>query len=210
MGKSCCAIGCTNRYSKQSGIHFYRFPTDSARRARWIGSVGRKNWIPTEHSWICSVHFISGAKSNDPLSPDYVPSVFSHVKGPIKRKRMKNIERYERMAETKKRRIDNTDRLSAARSLLDLSNMGNGDQFCEPHTGTYTMTSLSMFDIKKLECDEQNLREENIQLKNDYELLSEANKKLMKENSFLKEQCEHLEKECRKLRESSRLKLRTS
>ena len=83
--------------------------------------------MPTEQSWMCSVHFISGAKSNDPLSPDYVPSVFSLVKSFIKRKCMKDIERYERMAETKKRRIDNTDRLSAARSLLDLSNMGNGD-----------------------------------------------------------------------------------
>ena len=26
MGKSCCAIGCTNRYSKGCGLSFYRFP----------------------------------------------------------------------------------------------------------------------------------------------------------------------------------------
>ena len=37
--------------------------------------MGNKNWALNKHSWICSVHFMSGAKSNDPLSPDYVPSV---------------------------------------------------------------------------------------------------------------------------------------
>ena len=67
MGKSCCAVGCVNRYAKGSGIHFYRFPEKDERRARWIAVVGRKNWKPNEHSWICSAHFVSGAKSNDPL-----------------------------------------------------------------------------------------------------------------------------------------------
>ena len=83
MGKSCCAVGYTNRYRKGSGVHFYRFPEDKSRRAKWIAAMAHKNWEPIEHSWICSAHFVSGAKDNNPLSPDYVPSVFSHVKSSV-------------------------------------------------------------------------------------------------------------------------------
>ena len=63
MGKSCCAIGCTNCYSKGCGLSFYRFPEEPAKRAQWIAAVSRKNWQPTEHAWICSAHFVGGAKS---------------------------------------------------------------------------------------------------------------------------------------------------
>ena len=86
MGKSCCAVGCTNRFSKGSGISFYRFPTEAERRERWIAAVNRKDWAPTNYTWICSQHFVSEFKSDDPLSPNYVPSVFSFVKSPVKRK----------------------------------------------------------------------------------------------------------------------------
>ena len=94
MGKSCCAVSCTNRYRKGSGVHFYRFPDDKERRAKWIAAVARKNWEPTEDSWICSAHFVSGAKDNNPLSPDYVPSVFSYIKSPVRRKLEDDLKEY--------------------------------------------------------------------------------------------------------------------
>ena len=72
--------------------------------------MGRKNWMPTEYSWIYSAHFLSGEKSNDPLSTDYVPSVLAHTKSPLKRKLAKDMERFERASSAKKRRIENTDR----------------------------------------------------------------------------------------------------
>ena len=75
MGKSCCAVGCTKRYYKGCGVHFYRFPKDSRRRNLWIASVNRKDWEPTEHTWICSSHFVGGVKSDDPSSPAYVPTL---------------------------------------------------------------------------------------------------------------------------------------
>ena len=46
--------------------------------------VGRKNWSPSEYTWICSEHFVSGAKSNNPLVPNYVPTLFKHVDSPLK------------------------------------------------------------------------------------------------------------------------------
>jgi len=44
MGKSCCAVGCTNRLKKGSGIQFYRFPEDKVRRGQLVAAVGCKNW----------------------------------------------------------------------------------------------------------------------------------------------------------------------
>ena len=78
-----------------------------------------------------------------------------------KRKLVKDMERYKRMACTKKRRIDNSERMSAACSLLQLSQDGNGSNFCEPHTGTSTATSMTMCDIEDLERGYHNLEDEN-------------------------------------------------
>ena len=94
MAKSCCAVGCTNQATKGSGMSFYSFPPDSEQR-RWIVAVRRENWTPSEHTWICSAHFVNG-KSNDPASPDYVPSIFSHVSSPLKKKRQLAVDGYVR------------------------------------------------------------------------------------------------------------------
>ena len=90
MVKSCCAVGCSNRYSKSSGILFYRLSTHAERRALWIAVVNRKDWVLSERSWICGAHFINGCESDDPVSPDYVPFIFNHIKSQ-KRKLVKDM-----------------------------------------------------------------------------------------------------------------------
>ncbi|XP_065186908.1 peroxynitrite isomerase THAP4-like [Sycon ciliatum] len=77
MVKSCCAVGCANRFAKGGGKSFYKFPTNQLRRAKWIAALKRKNWQPNASSWVCSDHFVRFKKSDDPLSPDFVPPVFS-------------------------------------------------------------------------------------------------------------------------------------
>ena len=37
MGKACCAIGCSNRFIKGSGVDF---PQDEERKSQWIAAVG--------------------------------------------------------------------------------------------------------------------------------------------------------------------------
>ena len=106
MVKSCCAFGCYNKFAKDSGISFYRFPTDKERRSKWISAVKRKDWEPNEHTWLCSAHFVSGKKSNDPLSPDYIPSVFSFTDSPQKRKLQQQIDGYERRRNVKRVRLE--------------------------------------------------------------------------------------------------------
>lgn len=175
MGKSCCAAGCTNRYSKGSGVHFYRFPQDSERRTLWVAALGRKDWVPSEYSWLCSSHFASGTKSNNPRSPDYVPSIFACS---VKRKRIK----CEFLPDTKKKSGD--DQLSAARSLLELS---DGTRFGDTHVGRCTMTHMSMASIDRLAIEQQQLRNENSRLRKDCRVLMETNERLKKENDVLKQ-----------------------
>lgn len=86
MGKSCCAVGCSARHAKGCGIQFYRFPKDPDERREWISAVSRKNWKPTEYSWIWSNHFVGDQKSNNSTSPAYNPTLFTHIKPPKKRK----------------------------------------------------------------------------------------------------------------------------
>ena len=193
MGKSCCAVGCASRYKKDSGIHFYRFPEDKDKRAKWIAAVSRKNWEPNEHSWLCSKHFVSGSKNDDPLSPDYVPSIFAHIKSPQKRRVDEGMKRYERLCVTKKRRVESESKLEAARVLLELSELGNGVEYCEPHSGTSTMTELSMKDIHGLEADNEHIIKECTAR---YDL----NCKLKEEREEMADVCEALSTECSALR----------
>ena len=118
MGKCCCAVGCSNRFYKGCGLHFYHFPADAHRRNCWIAAVNRKDWQPTEYTWICSCHFVGGNKSDDPTSPAYVPTLSDHIKSPVKRKAERQLARYERTSLCKKRRLQ-AQREEAASSTLE-------------------------------------------------------------------------------------------
>ena len=79
MGKSCCAVGCSKRFAKGCGFKFYRFPKEPERRRQWIAAVNRKNWQPSEYSWICSSHFVGGKKLNDPIRLQHTVLPFSSI-----------------------------------------------------------------------------------------------------------------------------------
>ena len=103
--KSCCAIGCRNRYSNGSSLSFYRFPVDLDRRCKWIAAIKRKNWEPNQHSFLCSDHFTTGRKSQDPLSPDFVPSVFQYTDSPTRKKTVKAFKKYQNRKTLLRRKI---------------------------------------------------------------------------------------------------------
>ncbi|XP_057296837.1 THAP domain-containing protein 11-like [Hydractinia symbiolongicarpus] len=83
MPSTCCAVGCTNRKTEESSLHFYRIPPPSnpERRQKWIVAVGRKDWheLQINNARLCSEHFISGNKSENKLDPDYIPTRFFHL-----------------------------------------------------------------------------------------------------------------------------------
>ncbi len=92
------------------------------RRNPWVSSVNRKNWKPTKYTRICSAHFVGGSKSDDPVPPAYIPTLFQHVGSPTKRKAESQLASYNRRnAITKRRRLDAMHQENATMTLLKLS-----------------------------------------------------------------------------------------
>ena len=60
MPVSCCAYNSAKRYEKGGEARFYRFPRDPERQRQWTLATKRKDWTPTEHTRICSDHFVKG------------------------------------------------------------------------------------------------------------------------------------------------------
>ena len=68
---------------------------------------------------------MSGSKSNDKLSPDYVPSIFSQTESPRKRKAEQNLHTYTRRKEARRRRSKALNREAVSRT--DLLSLTEGD-----------------------------------------------------------------------------------
>ena len=124
MPKYCCAANCSNVFTNGSEVKFYRFPLDPEQKAKWIAAINRKDWYPTEYSWICSEHFVSGEKSNNQFAPNYVPTIFKHVKSPIKRRMEAKVADFQRRTATRKRRIEQAEEQRKKR-LREEKKLGN-------------------------------------------------------------------------------------
>ncbi|KAI4830170.1 hypothetical protein KUCAC02_001820 [Chaenocephalus aceratus] len=48
------------------------------RRNKWLAAIRRDHWQPTSNSRLCSQHFVSGRNNDNPMSPDYIPSLFAY------------------------------------------------------------------------------------------------------------------------------------
>ncbi|XP_072527300.1 ARL14 effector protein [Salminus brasiliensis] len=83
MPIACSALGCTNRFIKGSEIRFYRFPISKPQLAeQWVRSLGRKNFVPTTNSCLCSEHFqpdcFRDYNGKQFLREDAVPTIFTN------------------------------------------------------------------------------------------------------------------------------------
>lgn len=164
MPDSCCSVGCTNRRGDKPGLCFYRIPSEREnpeRRRSWICAIRRaflpeegKEWQPSKYTRLCSEHFIKGAKSDDPSSPDWVPSVFSQSPVTKKRKRKKDVERSEQSKSEEEIKEQ-----AAVDVLLKLSSA--------PHTENDQKCNSKMCKekIARLQKECNDLRKENRRLK---------------------------------------------
>ncbi|XP_047122568.1 THAP domain-containing protein 1-like [Hydra vulgaris] len=93
MVNSCAAAGCTNRAMKNNSKAFHKFPISNSELCKkWIVAMKRETFIPTEHSCICSDHFlpsdynIPDFNNKTQLKPFCVPSITIDSKPKVKRK----------------------------------------------------------------------------------------------------------------------------
>ncbi|RVE51214.1 hypothetical protein evm_004179 [Chilo suppressalis] len=58
---NCAVVNCNNTSKVvcrvRGDVSYHRFPRDSNTKEKWIDATGNKDWFPTKHSTICSMHF---------------------------------------------------------------------------------------------------------------------------------------------------------
>lgn len=94
----CAAVGCNNRSEK--GYIMKCFPRDPKLRKIWQDRVARADWVPSNNSFLCHVHFEANEwcvadNGRVRLKKDAVPSIFtvtSTRKSPKKRTKLRNVK----------------------------------------------------------------------------------------------------------------------
>lgn len=156
--------------------------------------------MPTEHTWLCSAHFVSGKKSDNPLSPDYLPTIFNYVLSSVKRKRESDLIAFERRKQARmKREAATKEDAPDTGSLLQLSCVGEAcleiaDHACSvpitidepPKREVATQTDLSMHTITSLEDECCLLRKEKCKLMESMEKAVMSMKSFESDNSKVK------------------------
>lgn len=98
----CVAYNCNSRSGH--GLGMYTFPKDEHRRKIWVQKVKRHNFVPSEHSRLCSRHFDFDQFVIDPriassvkftpkqrrLKHDAIPMIFDYRKPNEKKSPMKS------------------------------------------------------------------------------------------------------------------------
>ncbi|KAL1776755.1 THAP domain-containing protein 3 isoform X1 [Sigmodon hispidus] len=83
MPKSCAARQCCNRYSScRKQLTFHRFPFSRPELLKeWVLNIGRDNFMPKQHTVICSEHFrpecFSAFGNRKNLKHNAVPTEFA-------------------------------------------------------------------------------------------------------------------------------------
>ena len=181
-----------NRCTAGSTLSFYRFPIVLHRRALWIAKINRKNWTPSDSSRICSANFIKGEKRGDPLSPDYVPTVFNHTACHKREQVRVRFTSYERRKETRRKRRENVDPLPTRERKRCVSKESIRN------VGTMTDTTMDSIASGSLERENSELHSTCQMLTDKYQELSERHQKLAQEYQDLEDKYHTLSEEYQK------------
>ncbi|XP_047128117.1 uncharacterized protein LOC124808946 [Hydra vulgaris] len=116
-----------NRIKGDKNLSFYRIPfgnteTSKNRRVLWLQALKRENWPINmiDNARLCSKHFISGKKSDNPNTPDYVLFIFLYRQQSFSKKHQ-SIEGFERSCKrTKKNTEDNLSQTRAENEQMSV------------------------------------------------------------------------------------------
>ena len=81
---------------------------NQARTLLWAKAISRKDtktgelWMPSNNSFLCGHHFISGKPTEQPGSADYVPTIFTtgHISKPKTQNDQNRFERLQKRRES--------------------------------------------------------------------------------------------------------------
>ncbi|XP_060789822.1 uncharacterized protein LOC132894251 isoform X1 [Neoarius graeffei] len=116
----------------QTSVHFHDYfqPPEEETKSTGIGVVSETNQ-EMQINFTCAEHTDvrcpseagkqdTGKKSNHPLSPDYVPSIFTHKKSSAKQKNTKALQKSEKRQKLKKRKRGSRKQVTAECAVLGL------------------------------------------------------------------------------------------
>ena len=134
--------------------------------------------------WSVTIHLsFLGKKSDHPLSPAFVPSLFSHVLAEERQKRQRELEAFESRQDTKRRKLEEERRSAAASALLDLS-ATQSTAMDSDSDSTFSADSLCLKEEQQHDSIDQAPG-----------TLQAQNKKLQQELGALQVECQHLRQE---------------
>ena len=173
MPVSCCAVNCTNRFKRDSGIGFYTIPAKQVRREAWLRAISRARWEAKSSDRLCGEHFVSGRPSRDPKNVDYVPTLFKDGKRRANCS-VPDRKREERSAKRAKVRESEEDVLTAAEGLLNMSAMASSCEDALRDASTQTDHAFPMLDPDYLVPPNQELSVEVTALQEELESLKHS------------------------------------
>ena len=103
--------------------------------------------------------FVVGEKSNHPLSPDFVPSVFTHITSPKKRRAEQSLVSFNRRQELKQWKQDAERQTTAVSALLDL---------CKSAAVSTSVDNVAAFDVGDNDVIDTPVVDNNINPATDY------------------------------------------
>lgn len=131
MVNKCCVPRCSSGYSSvknpRKKISFFQFPKGADERHKWLRAIRRTDYVPTDYSKVCSLHFVDtdfetdrkdsnrwrsgGRLKKKILKIDAVPSIFPHFPSYLQGRA--TSRRSERATSTSRLDSENLDLLSS-------------------------------------------------------------------------------------------------
>ncbi|CAL1680879.1 unnamed protein product [Lasius platythorax] len=165
----CLASFCNN--SSKKGYIMKVFPKNPERRASWLQNVVRENWVLTDNSYLCEVHFSPEmwerrADHKRKLNPNAVPTIFEFF---IKEKIINDISESSTLAAYVSSTIEPDKQKEDNETMVNVQNKDYQtiNDISEPSTLAAYVSSTVEPDKQKEDNETNNVQNKDYQILND-------------------------------------------